>query len=59
MGKTKAKTKKEFTVLEIRLTIQTDENGEVWDVNLYDGLNSVSYGDYLPSLDEIIEEFDR
>ena len=53
------KTKTPYKVLRISLTIQTDENGEIFDVNLSDGYKSISYdGEYLPPLEKIVKDFD-
>ncbi len=52
------KTKKPWTTLKINLTIESDENGDVWQVNVNDGYKSISYDDYVPTLKELLEDFD-
>ena len=52
------KCRKAWTVLKLNLTIQTDEKGYVWDINVNDGYRSCSYDNCMPTLEEIIEEFD-
>lgn len=54
---TKIKTRKSFEVLKLNLTIQSDENNKIFDININDGCKSVSYDD-IPTLKEIIEIFD-
>lgn len=48
---------KAFDVIKLRVTIQTDENGEVFDVNITDGYRSISYAETMPTLKEILEDF--
>lgn len=56
----KAKLSKAWATLSLTLTIQGDDEGNIIDVNINDGINSISYdGDYLPTLQELINEFDR
>ena len=51
------KTKKGWACIHLNLTIQSDENGNIFDININNGYRSVSY-ETLPSLKEILEDFD-
>ena len=51
------KTKKPFECLHLNLTIQSDDNGNIFDININNGYKSVSY-ETMPTLKQIVEEFE-
>lgn len=51
------KTSKEWACIKLNLTIQSDDKGEIFDININDGYRSVSY-DKMPTLKEVLNDFD-
>ena len=49
---------KAWETIEIKVTIKSDENGQVWDINFSDGYRSISYDNYMPTIKEVLEDFD-
>ena len=41
-----------------QITIQYDENNEIWDVNIYDGCHSISV-DRIDDIPRILKELER
>lgn len=52
------RTKKEWATIRLTLTIESDDNKDIYNINLSDGNQSISF-DEMPSLKTILEDFDR
>ena len=52
------KTKRIWECIHLNLTIQSDDNNEIFDININNGYKSISYDD-MPTLKEILEDFDN
>lgn len=61
--KEKKKLSKPWQEIKVIITIKGDDKGNIWEIHLQDypyPLKSIAYdGDYLPSLEEILEDFDN
>lgn len=52
------KTKKEWACIDLKISIMSDENKDVFEISVTNGYRGVSYGEQMPTLKEILEDFD-
>ena len=55
---TKKATNKDIPTLHINLTIQYDSEGKIFDINLYDGIQSISIESF-DQLEKVVKEMEE